>query len=53
MMCSNTMNTLGKMILKVPAKIKTEKGENKREGQSVEQILLTSRRFLFKYHPVS
>ena len=52
MMYSNRRNTLGKMILKLPTKIKTEKSENKREGQSGEQIFLTSR-FLFKYHPIS
>ena len=53
MMFSNRMNTLSKMILKLPAKFKTEKSENKREGQSGEQIFLTSRRFLSKYHPIS
>ena len=49
MLYSNRMNILGRMILKLPAKIKTEKSENKREGQSGEQIVLTSRRFLSKY----
>lgn len=33
MMYQNGMNTLGKMIIKLPAKIKAEKSENKREGQ--------------------
>lgn len=45
MLYSNRMNILGRMILKLPAKIKTEKSENKREGQSGEQIFLTSRSF--------